>query len=109
MRLPPFKLERYFAKYEFSARYLLCSSDCESLLVGDLLALEPGADESLKRHWLGYTESTGAPSLRKEIANIYDSITPGQVLVHSGAQEAIFLFMHAALQPGDHVIVHWPC
>ena len=109
MRLPPFKLERYFAKYEFSARYLLCSSDCESLLVSDLLALEPGADESLKRHWLGYTESTGAPSLRKEIANIYDSITPGQVLVHSGAQEAIFLFMHAALQPGDHVIVHWPC
>ncbi|HTX91541.1 MAG TPA: aminotransferase class I/II-fold pyridoxal phosphate-dependent enzyme [Anaerolineales bacterium] len=109
MPLPPFKLERYFARYEFSARYLLCSSDCESLSVGDLLALEPGADEGFKRHWLGYTESPGAPSLRAEIGRIYTDIRPEQVLVHSGAEEAIFLFMHAVLQPGDHVIVHWPC
>jgi aspartate/methionine/tyrosine aminotransferase len=28
--------------------------------------------------------------------------------VHSGAEEGIFLFMLAALQPGDHVIVHSP-
>jgi len=109
MYLTPFKLERYFAKYEFTARYLLCSSDCESLLVGNLLALEPGADEGLNRCWLGYTESTGAPSLRQEISRIYTGIQPEQVLVHSGAQEAIFLFMHAALQASNHVIVHWPC
>jgi aspartate/methionine/tyrosine aminotransferase len=108
-QLSPFKLERYFARYEFSVKYLLCSSDCESLTVADLLALEPGADEGLKRHWLGYTESLGAPSLRREISRIYTGIAPEQVLVHSGAEEAIFLFMHAALQPGDHVIVHWPC
>jgi aspartate/methionine/tyrosine aminotransferase len=31
------------------------------------------------------------------------------VLVHTGAEEAIFLFMHAVLEAGDHVIVHWPC
>ena len=41
MHLPPFALERYFAIHEFSAPYLLCSSDCESLPVSDLLALEP--------------------------------------------------------------------
>src|SRR5450756_1574854 len=109
MQLTPFKLERYFARYEFTAKYLLCSSDCESLSVGDLLAFEPGADEGLKRHWLGYTESSGAPSLRQEISRIYIGIQPEQVLVHSGAEEAIFLFMHAVLQSGDHVIVHWPC
>jgi aspartate/methionine/tyrosine aminotransferase len=109
MRLTPFKLERYFARYEFSARYLLCSSDCESWTVADLLNLEPGADEGLKRHWLGYTESPGAPSLRAEISRIYTGIGPEQVLVHSGAEEAIFLCMHAVLGPGDHVIVHWPC
>ena len=109
MHLSPFKLERYFAKYEFTTRFMLCSSDCESVSVGELLALEPGADEALQRHWLGYTESVGAPSLRQEIARIYTTVRPEQVLVHSGAEEAIFLFMHAALQPGDHVIVHWPC
>jgi aspartate/methionine/tyrosine aminotransferase len=105
----PFKLERYFARYEFSARYLLCSSDCESLPVSGLLDLEPGADEGLKRLWLGYTESPGAPSLRQEIGRIYTDIRPEQVLVHAGAEEAIYLFMHAILQPGDHLIVHWPC
>ncbi len=109
MQLTPFKLERYFANYELNAKYLLCSSDCESLSVGDLLAFEPGAEEGLKHHWLGYTESTGAPSLRQEISRIYTGIRPEQVLVHSGAEEAIFLFMHAALELGDHVIVHWPC
>ncbi len=109
MQIPPFKLERYFARYEFNVKYLLCSSDCESLSIGDLLAFEPEAEQGLKRHWLGYTESSGAPSLRQEISRIYTGIQPEQVLVHSGAQEAIFLFMHAVLQAGDHVIVHWPC
>ena len=109
MELVPFKLERYFASYEFNTKYLLCCSDCESFSVGDLLAFEPEADEGFKRHWLGYTEPTGASSLRQEISRIYTGIQTGQVLVHSGAEEAIFLFMHAVLQPGDHIIVHWPC
>jgi hypothetical protein len=99
MQLPPFKLERYFAKYEFTARYLLCSSDCEARSVADLLALEPGAAEAFQQHWLGYTESPGAPGLRQQISRIYTSIQPEQVLVFSGAEEAIFLFMQAALAP----------
>ena len=109
MQLSPFKLERYFAKYEFSTEYLLCSSDCESMSIGELLALEPGAAEEFQLQWLGYTESIGGIELRKAICGLYESIEPEQVLVHGGAEEAIFLFMHAMLQPGDHVIVHWPC
>jgi aspartate/methionine/tyrosine aminotransferase len=109
MKLPPFKLERYFARYEFDTRHLLCCSDCESVTVEELLALEAGAADALDRLWLGYTESRGAPSLRQAICGLYDTIAPDQVLVHSGAEEAIFLFMQAALTPGDHVIVHWPC
>ena len=31
MPIQTFKLERYFARYEFSVKYLLSSSDCESL------------------------------------------------------------------------------
>ncbi len=108
MKINPFKLERYFARYEFSARYLLSSSDCESWSVQELLDLEPGAQAELKKQWLGYTESTGAPSLRQAISQTYSGIQPEQVLVHSGAEEAIFLFMQAAVQPGDHVIVHSP-
>jgi aspartate/methionine/tyrosine aminotransferase len=109
MQISAFKLERYFAQYEFNTKYLLCSSDCESVTIGDLLKLEPDAHERFGKHWLGYTESTGAPSLRQEITRLYPGIQPEQILVHSGAEEAIFLFMHALLKPGDHIIVHWPC
>ncbi len=109
MQIAPFKLERYFAQYEFTTEYLLCSSDCESMTVEELLALEPGSAEAFGRQWLGYTESPGGSALRKGIAGIYQTIQPEDVLVHTGAEEAIFLFMHALLQPGDHVIVHSPC
>jgi len=109
MNLQPFQLERYFARYEFNTEFLMCSSDCESLAVKDLLGLEPGAAEGLDALWLGYTESQGSPSLRREIARIYTTVDPEEVLVHAGAEEAIFLFMHAALEAGDHVVVHMPC
>lgn len=108
MQLPPFRLERYFARYEFSTQFLLCSSDCESMPIRDLLALEPEAAERFLDLRLGYTESPGAPTLRREIARLYTTIEPEQVLVHSGAEEAIFLFMHAALKAGDHLVVHAP-
>jgi aspartate/methionine/tyrosine aminotransferase len=106
--LPSFALERFFARYEFQARYLLCTSDCESMSVGDLLAMEPGAEAGFHRHWLGYTESAGSPSLRGEISRLYEEQGPHNILVHSGAEEAIYLFMRT-LSPSDHIIVQQPC
>jgi aspartate/methionine/tyrosine aminotransferase len=109
MNVTPFKLERYFAQYEFAVQYTLCSSDCEAVTVHDLLELEPDARARFEKHWLGYTEAPGAPTLRAEIARSYETVQSENILVHTGAEEAIFLFMHAALQAGDHVIVHAPC
>jgi aspartate/methionine/tyrosine aminotransferase len=111
MNLPPFKLERFFAKYEFTTEYLLCSSDCESMSIAELLALDAdpaGTAEKLQQVWLGYTESQGSPALRAEICKLYETIQPEDILVHTGAQEAIFLFMFAAFKEYDHVIVHSP-
>src|SRR5271157_530438 len=109
MKIEPFRLERYFANYEFSAPYLLCCSDCESLGVKDLLVMEPQARQRLDDLWLGYTESKGNPELRNQIASLYQNISSEQILVHSGAEEVIFNFMNAALTPGEHIIVHYPC
>jgi len=108
MNLPPFKLERYFAKYEFNTEFLLCSSDCEAMSIADLLALEEGAAEKFQNTWLGYTESQGSPTLRKEICNLYTNMQPEHILVHTGAGEAIYLFMQAMFKKGDHIIVHTP-
>ena len=57
---------------------------------------------------LGYTEAPGHPLLRAEIATLYESITPDEVLVFSGAEEAIFIAANVILRPGDHAIVAWP-
>jgi len=105
----PFRLERFFAAHEFSTPYLLCSSDCESIPVRELLALEAGAEEALLELRLGYTESRGAPALRADIARLYGGLGPEGVLVHAGAEEAILNFCLATLERGDRVLVNQPC
>ena len=109
MRIDDFELERFFARYEFAVRHLLCASDVEGWPMADLLALADPETAALWRDLrLGYTEAPGHPLLRAEIATLYDTITPDQVLVFSGAEEAIFVTANVLLGPGDHAIVAWP-
>jgi aspartate/methionine/tyrosine aminotransferase len=109
VKLNPFALERFFARHELAAPYLMCASDCESLEVRELLDLEAGARERFERLWLGYTDVQGDSGLRTAISNLYDHVDSDRILVHSGAEEAIFNFMNVKLGPGDHVVVHSPC
>jgi len=109
MRIEDFELERFFARYEFAVRHLLCASDVEGWPMADLLAL---ADAETLALWhglhLGYTEAPGHPLLRREIASLYETVAPDEVLVFSGAEEAIFVAANVLLGPGDHAIVMWP-
>ena len=109
MRLTDFALERFFARWEFHVQHLLCASDVQGWPMADLLAL---ADPETRAMWdglkLGYTESTGHPLLRREIAALYDGIDPDEVLVFAGAEEAIFCLANVLLGPDDHAIVTWP-
>jgi aspartate/methionine/tyrosine aminotransferase len=109
MQLKPFRIEQYYGKHEFTAQYMLSSSDCESRTIGELLALEPDAEERLLAQRCGYTESPGAPGLREAISAGYQGLVPDDVLVASSAEEAIFVAYHALLRPGDHAIVETPC
>jgi aspartate/methionine/tyrosine aminotransferase len=109
MRLTDFALERFFARYEFSAEMLLCASDVEGWAMADLLALaDADALERWDRLTLGYTESPGHPALRAAIAGLYETISPDDVLVFSGAEEAIFCLHNVLVGPGDHAIVVRP-
>jgi aspartate/methionine/tyrosine aminotransferase len=109
VRIADFALERFFARWEFAVRHLLCASDVEGYRVADLLAL---ADDESRGLWenlrLGYTESTGHPLLRAEIASLYGTIDPEDILVFAGAEEAIFCLSNVLLGPGDHAVVTWP-
>lgn len=109
MRIADFELERFFARYEFAVRHLLCASDVEGLPMAELLAM---ADDETAALWtdlrLGYTESLGHPLLRREIGELYETVEPDEVLVFSGAEEAIFTLANVHLGAGDHAIVVWP-
>jgi aspartate/methionine/tyrosine aminotransferase len=109
MRLTDFALERFFARWEFHVQHLLCASDVQGWPMADLLDL---ADDETRALWdgltLGYTESTGHPLLRREIAALYDGIDPDEVLVFAGAEEAIFCLANVLLGPDGHAIVTWP-
>jgi aspartate/methionine/tyrosine aminotransferase len=109
MHIADFALERFFARWEFNVQHVLCASDVQGLPMAELVA---GMDEELRAMWeglaLGYTEAAGHPLLRAEIAALYERVAPEEVLVFSGAQEAIFAFANVALRPGDHVVAAWP-
>jgi len=108
MRIPQFRLERYFAAHEFGARYLLSASDCESLSLEELSAM---ADEEASSLWrdlrLGYTESQGHPLLREEVAALYEDIAPGETLI-GAPEELIFIAMNVLLAPDAGIAVTYP-
>ncbi len=109
MRIADFALERYFARWEFAVRHVLGASDVEAWPMADLLGI---ADDESRALWtdlrLGYTESTGHPLLRREIAALYETVEPDDVLTFAGAEEAIYCLVNVLVGPGDHVIVTWP-
>jgi aspartate/methionine/tyrosine aminotransferase len=109
MRIADFALERYFARWEFAVRHVLCASDVQAWSMTDLLDL---ADDETRQLWdgllLAYTESTGHPLLKREIASLYTSVEPDDVLTFAGAEEAIFCLVNVLLGPGDHAVVTWP-
>ncbi len=105
----PFAVERWFARYEFTAPYNIAESCAAPLTVGELMQLHDEASlDDLKAFRLSYTESHGALALRREIAGLYDDTSPEQVFVTVGGQEALFLAFSSLVGPGDNIVVEFP-
>ncbi|MEO6917827.1 MAG: PLP-dependent aminotransferase family protein [Collimonas sp.] len=56
---------------------------------------------------LQYTDSQGLPELRQRLAD-RSGVTPGQVMITSGASQALQLIADALLDPGDVVLTEDP-
>ena len=109
MKINDFKLERYFAQHEFTAKYLLSSSDCDGYELNYIL--ENASKEELKL-WenlkLGYTESEGNPLLREAILQHY-SLNSIENVVVATPGELNFISMNVLLKATDHAITVSPC
>jgi aspartate/methionine/tyrosine aminotransferase len=102
-------VEVYFSKWEFTAQYNMTGSDAESIRLDELLALASPEDRAdFERMALGYTETFGAPALRVEIADTYETVKPEHLLCFAGAEEGIYVAMRVLLGAGDHAIVITP-
>jgi aspartate/methionine/tyrosine aminotransferase len=100
-RLPDFRLEVFFSRWEFAARHVLTASDAQSMSLGELLALGTDGDRAaFERMALGYVSTWGGDELRQAIAE--------EILSFAGAQEGLFWLMQEVAGPGDHVILTVP-
>ncbi|MFI5166173.1 MAG: aminotransferase class I/II-fold pyridoxal phosphate-dependent enzyme [Thermoanaerobaculales bacterium] len=107
--LPDFVLERFFDRFEFNLPYQLGSSDPETLSVGELVER---ADAEMRERWatlrLGYRTTAGDPDLRAAIAATHPDRTAEDVVITTGAAEALLVAFTAMIEPGDRVVALTP-
>lgn len=109
MKLPPFDLERWFARYEFEVKNNMCASCASPTTTGELLELAGGeAVSAYLKLGLDYIENPGTARLKQAICRWYHNLTPEHIQVTTGASEAIFILMNTLLAPGDVIIVESP-
>jgi aspartate/methionine/tyrosine aminotransferase len=104
-----FKLEDIFEDYEQEPNMnVLGASDAASFTLKELLKLS-STELNLSEN-LGYHDVKGEQQLRQAVADSYPkaSLTPANVLITSGASEAILLTLHTLLSPGDRALVCEP-
>jgi hypothetical protein len=92
-QLPPFRLERWFAEFEFiPGMRNLAASGPFAVTTGELLALEsPDTTARYLELGLDYVENPGSESLRQPVASLYTTLDAGNIRIMSGASEALFL------------------
>src|SRR6266513_2599505 len=110
-QLPPFRLERWFAEFEFVPDMRnLAASGPFAVKTGELLELE-GAETTAR--YLGldldYIENPGSESLRQEVANLYSTLNASDVRITSGANEALLLLIWTLAAPGMNIVIEEPC
>jgi len=107
--LPDFKLETFFSKWEFNAKYHMCASDMESMTLQELLNLSSDQD---KENWnnlnFKYIETYGSPELRSAVSGSYKKLTSKNILAFAGAEEGLYVAMHCILNDDDHAIIITP-
>lgn len=110
MNISEFLLEKYFAKYEFTADYMFSCSDCDGYSMKYILSQ---ASEQERQMWenlhLGYTETPGSPFLREAIAKYYRKAGVDNIVVASPG-ELSFMTMNILMEgvQNPHAVVVSP-
>ena len=108
-QLPVFELEEWFRRFAFVPGMTnLSPSNPSSPSVAELLALSGRRADEIGSVSLDYGETKGAPALREAIAGLYETVSPDEVMVTSGAVEAITVCLVALVGRGTRVVLETP-
>ena len=104
----PFAMERMMSRHEQEVEYNLSESGVQPVRLEELVAARPNSLGPLLSTELSYPHVNGIPSLRENIARMYQGAAPANVLVAVGAIEANYISTRTVLSAGDEVVVMLP-
>ncbi|HLA72001.1 MAG TPA: pyridoxal phosphate-dependent aminotransferase [Steroidobacteraceae bacterium] len=110
MKVPPFKLDHWLAAHEFATppiRYNLASSTGPLWSLSEILQLGGASARSLDDLVLSYAPPQGSKLLRERIAAL-QGVDPDQVLVMTGASEALVALTCLFAEAGASIVVPKP-
>ncbi len=108
MKINAFAIEEWMNEYEDDAVYNLAETCVDSLSLEELVTLG-GEDydsffRSIADKKLTYGHITGSPAYKENIAKLYETVKPENILSMNGAIGANFLVLFTLVEPGDEVI-----
>jgi capreomycidine synthase len=107
--IAPSLLEEWLRDHYFNAELDISSSGVENFSLAEIRQRINISQEELDQIFFYDSPTNGGFELRQAIANRWGNKNPEQVMATGGSSEAIFLLMHALLQPLDEIIVIEPC
>ena len=102
-QLPPFAIERYFAVHEFAVPYLLCASNVETTPCASCWHYADAETRSSGTNSARLYGDARLAAAAAEIAGLYVTLEPDDVIAVVGPSEALFVLVSALVRPGDHV------
>ena len=108
MKLQPFLLEEWLAKYRDSVPHHLGMSTGPKWTLAELRALMTDSERAaFDGAALTYCPTEGREPLRAALASMY-GVEPQEVLVFNGGAEALLALFYLAAEPGTNVVVPTP-
>src|SRR5262249_54483267 len=111
MHIPPFALDQWLDEHHFSPPPVeldLAASTGPKWTLRELLTLaDPEERDALFDAPVYYAPAAGHRKLRESVAEMAD-VSPDQVLITTGAQEALWAVFLVAAEPGANVLVPQP-
>ncbi|MHA2271918.1 MAG: aminotransferase class I/II-fold pyridoxal phosphate-dependent enzyme [Candidatus Hodarchaeales archaeon] len=106
MKVDQFLVERFMNTYEQGSELNIAETCVDPFTVREFLTLMDRENffEDFQKTKLTYGYIKGSPDLRQGLANLYDHMTPDNILIEGGAIGANFLVFYTLVEPGDTVI-----